>query len=69
MRRMLGEFNAPVDYSRLRMMLKCDFLALTLPAQECRQREAALFAGRVVIDVLLPPGLRFLYHPALAPRA
>ena len=28
-RRMLGEFNAPVDYPRLRMMLKCDFLALT----------------------------------------
>ncbi len=28
-RRMLGEFNAPVDYSRLRMMLKRDFLALT----------------------------------------
>jgi hypothetical protein len=28
-RRMLGEFNAPVDYARLRMMLKCDFLALS----------------------------------------
>ena len=28
-RRTLEEFNAPVDYSRLRMMLKCDFLALT----------------------------------------
>ena len=28
-RRTLGEFNAPVDYSRLRMMLKCDYLALT----------------------------------------
>jgi len=28
-RRTLGEFNAPVDYPRLRMMLKCDFLALT----------------------------------------
>jgi len=27
--RTLGEFNAPVDYPRLRMMLKCDFLALT----------------------------------------
>jgi hypothetical protein len=27
-RRTLGEFNAPVDYPRLRMMLKCDFLAL-----------------------------------------
>jgi hypothetical protein len=25
----LEEFNAPVDYPRLRMMLKCDFLALT----------------------------------------
>ncbi|MGD0014310.1 MAG: hypothetical protein ABSD56_07800, partial [Bryobacteraceae bacterium] len=24
-----GEFNAPVDYARLRMMLKCDFRALT----------------------------------------
>jgi hypothetical protein len=28
-RRTLGDFNAPVDYSRLRMVLKCDFLALT----------------------------------------
>jgi len=28
-RRTLGDFNAPVDYSRLRMILKCDFLALT----------------------------------------
>jgi hypothetical protein len=28
-RRTLGEFNAPVDYPRLRMMLKCDFLALS----------------------------------------
>ena len=28
-RRTLEEFNAPVDYPRLRMMLKCDFLALT----------------------------------------
>jgi hypothetical protein len=28
-RRTLGESNAPVDYPRLRMMLKCDFLALT----------------------------------------
>jgi hypothetical protein len=28
-RRTLGEFNAPVDYPRLRMMLKCDFRALT----------------------------------------
>ena len=28
-RRTLGEFNAPVDYPRLRMMLKCDYLALT----------------------------------------
>ena len=28
-RRTLGEFNAPVDYPRLRMTLKCDFLALT----------------------------------------
>jgi hypothetical protein len=28
-RRELEEFNAPIDYPRLRMMLKCDFLALT----------------------------------------
>ena len=28
-RRTLGEFDAPVDYPRLRVMLKCDFLALT----------------------------------------
>jgi hypothetical protein len=28
-RRTLEEFNAPVDYPRLRMTLKCDFLALT----------------------------------------
>jgi hypothetical protein len=28
-RRTLGEFNAPVDYPPLRMMLKYDFLALT----------------------------------------
>jgi len=28
-RQMLEEFNAPVDYARLRMTLKCDFLALT----------------------------------------
>jgi hypothetical protein len=27
-RRAIEEFNAPVDYPRLRMMLKCDFLAL-----------------------------------------
>ena len=29
LRRTLGEFNPAVDYRRLRMMLKCDFLALT----------------------------------------
>jgi len=29
LRRSLEEFGAPVDYSRLRMMLRCDFLALT----------------------------------------
>lgn len=28
-RKALEEFDAPVDYPRLRMMLKCDFLALT----------------------------------------
>jgi len=28
-RRTLEEFNAAVDYPRVRMMLKCDFLALT----------------------------------------
>jgi hypothetical protein len=28
-RKALEEFNTPVDYPRLRMMLKCDFLALT----------------------------------------
>jgi hypothetical protein len=29
LRKSLEEFDAPVDYPRLRMMLKCDFLALT----------------------------------------
>jgi hypothetical protein len=29
LRKSLEEFGPPVDYSRLRMMLKCDFLALT----------------------------------------
>jgi hypothetical protein len=29
LRRSLEEFDAPVDYPRLRVMLKCDFLALT----------------------------------------
>ena len=29
LRKSLEEFGAPVDYSRLRMTLKCDFLALT----------------------------------------
>jgi hypothetical protein len=29
LRKSLEEFGAPVDYSRLRMMLRCDFLALT----------------------------------------
>ncbi len=28
-RKSLEEFDVPVDYARLRMMLKCDFLALT----------------------------------------
>ncbi|HTG59070.1 MAG TPA: hypothetical protein VMG63_06645 [Terriglobia bacterium] len=28
-RKALEEFNAPVDYERFRMQLKCDFLALT----------------------------------------
>ena len=28
-RRTLGDFNAPVDYARLRMILECDFQALT----------------------------------------
>ena len=28
-RRTLGELDAPLGYPRLRMMLKCDFLALT----------------------------------------
>jgi hypothetical protein len=29
LRKSLEEFDAPVDYPRLRVMLKCDFLALT----------------------------------------
>ena len=29
LRKSLEEFEAPIDYPRLRMMLKCDFLALT----------------------------------------
>jgi len=29
LRKSLEEFGAPIDYPRLRMMLKCDFLALT----------------------------------------
>jgi hypothetical protein len=29
LRKSLGEVGAPFDFSRLRMMLKCDFLALT----------------------------------------
>jgi len=29
LRKSLEEFGAPLDYPRLRMMLKCDFLALT----------------------------------------
>ena len=29
LRKDMEEFGAPVDYPRLRMMLKCDFLALT----------------------------------------
>ena len=29
LRKSLEEFGAPVDYARLRMMLKCDYLALT----------------------------------------
>jgi hypothetical protein len=29
LRKSLEEFEVPIDYSRLRMMLKCDFLALT----------------------------------------
>ena len=29
LRKSLEEFDTPVDYPRLRMMLKCDFLALT----------------------------------------
>jgi len=29
LRKSLEEFGTPVDYSRVRMMLKCDFLALT----------------------------------------
>jgi hypothetical protein len=29
LRKSLEEFGAPADYPRLRMMLKCDFLALT----------------------------------------
>jgi hypothetical protein len=29
LRKSLEEFDAPVDYPRLRMMLRCDFLALT----------------------------------------
>ena len=29
LRKSLEEFDAPVDYARLRMMLKCDYLALT----------------------------------------
>ena len=31
LRKSLEEVGAPVDYSRLRKMLKCDFLALTHP--------------------------------------
>ncbi len=40
-RKAIEEFNAPVDYARVRMTLKCDFLALTYllkNASNTRQR-------------------------------
>ncbi|MGC9996661.1 MAG: hypothetical protein ABSE79_15190 [Terriglobia bacterium] len=35
LRKSLEEFGAPVDYSRLRMVLRCDFLALTYLLKHC----------------------------------
>ena len=60
-RKALEEFNTPVDYPRLRMMLKCDFLALTYLLknavnvnQRCSREERLLmFYFRLVFASLI----------------
>ncbi len=48
-RKALEEFDAPVDYPRFRMQLKCDFLALTyLLKNACNTRRRFSFEERLL---------------------
>jgi hypothetical protein len=73
-RRTLGEFNAPLDYPRLRMMLKCDFLALTyllknavnVSQRYSREERLLMFYFRLVFASLITRHwLRVREEPAI----
>jgi hypothetical protein len=49
-RKAIEEFNAPVDYARARMTLKCDFLALTyLLRNACNDRQRLSHEERLLV--------------------
>jgi hypothetical protein len=71
---MLEEFNAPVDYPRLRMTLKCDFLALTYLLknavnvdQRCSREERLLmlYFRLVLASLITRHWLRVREKPAI----
>jgi hypothetical protein len=73
-RRTLEEFNAPVDYPRVRMMLKCDFLALTYLLKNAanvnqrysREERLLIFYFRLVlISLIARHWLRLREKPAV----
>ncbi len=73
-RRALEEFDAPVDYQRLRMMLKCDFLALAYLLKNAanvnqrysREERLLIFYFRLVFLSLMARHLfKFQVKPAI----
>jgi hypothetical protein len=73
-RRTLGEFNVPVDYPRLRMMLKSDFLALTYLLKNAvnvnqrysREERLLMFYFRLVFaSLIIRRWLRVVEKPAI----
>ncbi len=59
LRKSLEDFGAPVDYSRLRMMLRCDFLALTYLLKNAANVNQSYTYDERLLDPLLPVAVPF----------
>jgi len=73
-RKAIEEFNAPVDYARVRMTLKCDFLALTYllknacnvrPRLSREERLLALYFRATLALLALRHGLKLREQPVV----